>query len=153
MDNLMGFAKQVSTHSDPLAALPRSLVPSSPAASPSMTMDRQTDPLSLGQALNQYQQGQGDNQQQQQGGGNPYEGSGDSFGGGQGGFGGGQNEYGQQSDFTGGRMHVGQGGGDFGIQGGSQFNSSDNRPPGQSGGSAFADSSSLAGRFALRQAG
>lgn len=34
----MGFAKQVSTPSNPLAVLPRPLVPSSPAPAPSMTM-------------------------------------------------------------------------------------------------------------------
>ncbi|GAA5889870.1 hypothetical protein JCM8208_001152 [Rhodotorula glutinis] len=40
----------------------------------------------------------------------------------------------QQHDFTGGRQHAGQGDGAFGIQGGSQFNSHDNRPPQQGSG-------------------
>jgi len=121
----MKFGQQASP-SSALSVLPSSCSPTS------MTTRPLTPSHSARQAYKQYQesqdnQGNNNNQQQQQ----QQQQYGDDS----------NSPYpqpgGQQHDFTGGRQHAGQGDGAFGIQGGSQFNSHDNRPPQQGSGASL----------------
>lgn len=133
----MNFGKQVRHLALALVQQPSGLVPARCTASLPPTRDeapfsdahhRTRHAQAYQQYQNSQQQNQGNQQQQQGYGGND---SSDSPYPSQGGGG-----YGQQQDFTGGRQHAGSGSGEFGIQGGAQFNSHDNRPPQQSSGAS-----------------